>query len=75
MIIPAEIVIEMLSAAVGFLTGRKVSCILLEVAMPFHAQIPLLRLKKGGLSVTRIPRGYKTSFVTSSIISNNNRVS
>ena len=75
MIIPAEIVIEMLSAAMFFLTCCKVSFVLLEVAMPFHAQIPLLRLKKGGFSVTRIPRGYKTLFVTSSIISNNNRVS
>ena len=75
MIIPAEIVIEMLSAAMFFLTCCKVSFILLEVAMPFHAQIPLLRLKKGGLSVTRIPRGYKTSLVAGSIISNNNRVS
>ena len=55
MIIPAEIVIEMLSAAVFFLTCCKVSFILLEVAMPFHAQIPLLRLKKGSLGVTRIP--------------------
>ena len=74
MVIPAKIIVEMLSASMCFLFSGKVTLVLFEIVMPFHTKIPFFRLEKSGFGIMRISLKHKTTLAARRIIGHDNRV-